>query len=518
MTELNSLLTAAAGSGNGLAVVDANGQGPHRTWATVHHDARHAAAGLARLGVRPGDRVAIQLQADASAVTALFAVWQAGATVVSLPEPTRANMVGYRQAFLPLLDQLAVDVVIGDARLNEVLAPRTIRPFAAVTSETPVAGDLPVPEEALIQFTSGSTSMPSGVSVSEAALRAQILAVAEHLAIDPRLDRSVSWLPLSHDMGLIGFLLIPAATGIDAVIGPPAAFARNPRYWTALLAQQRATVTGGPDFAFRAVARAAAGDRDERSLASVKAWICGGERVHATSMEQFHAALARRGVRWESLMPGYGMAEAVLAVSLNELDRGPRTAGEHVALGRPLPGIEVRAAAEVRAGSGPAALALRGPSTFDGYRRAGGGFDRRNRDDWFVTGDAGHVDAAGEVFVAGRLDEVVIVRGRNIYAEDLEHAVIAGGVPVVGVAALRRLGHDDQFDVVVAAPAAARPQSAAELARQVRSLLREASAAPVNAVHVVPPSRLPRTTSGKVRRADCRRLITQGEYVSVSGG
>src|SRR5262249_32657575 len=151
MTGLNSLLAEVAGSGNGLAVVDAGGHGLHRTWATVHHDARRAAAGLARLGVRPGDRGGIQLPADANAVTALVAIWQAGATVVSLPEPTRTNTVVYRQAFLPLLDELGVDVVIGDARLGEVLAPRSIRPFEAIAAETPLPGELPVPHEALIQ-------------------------------------------------------------------------------------------------------------------------------------------------------------------------------------------------------------------------------------------------------------------------------------------------------------------------------------------------------------------------------
>lgn len=396
---------------------------------------------------------------------------------------------------------------------------------------------------ALIQYTSGSTGTPKGVLLTHRNLLANIRAVEEALRIQST-DVGVSWLPLYHDMGLIGCWLAPLYLGVPMTILSPLAFLARPERWLWTIHRRRATVSAAPNFAYELCARRLADDVIEGlDLSCWRVALNGAEPVSPETLDRFVRRFAPLGLRAEALLPVYGLAESSLAVTTPPLDRAPRveTAARvrfeqraevvsarsteraplrFVSVGRPLPGHEVRIVdpegreqPERKEGR----LEFRGPSTMQGYYgnpgatacvlRPGG---------WVDSGDRAFV-AEGEVFVTGRAKDLIIRGGRNLYPQEIEE--IVGDVEGVRRGCVVAFGLVDEARgteelVVVAETRADGADQKRRIAEAVQSRLSEILGLPAEHVVLVPPRTIPKTSSGKLRRSECRERFRRGELVS----
>jgi fatty-acyl-CoA synthase len=468
--------------------------------------AHGASAALRAHGVEPGDSVAMLLESRPQSVVAALGAWLAGATVMSFPPPPRERVGGETAFYCRGLEGVLADsFLVGPVELGDALACEALDPGAVDVGPGPDLGIESAPT-ALVQFTSGSTGAPKGVVISEQALVGHIDTIVGAIDLDSERDVAVSWLPLYHDMGLIGFLGSALRNGLPLVLTHPRTFARNPRRWLEMCAEHRGTVTCAPDFAYRMTAAVlGASPQPVGDLSSLRICMSGAERASWSTIERFVHATAPAGLDPRSLMPVYGLAEATLAVTFPELGRGPRAnADGHVALGRALPDIEMR----VREGR----VELRGPHMFSGYLTSGG-FERPfDEDGWFLTNDAAELDESGELYVHGRTDEAIISRGRNVFAEDVELiATLSDGILPLGVAAFRSPCGAPRFGLameVVASP----DVDLDHVARSVQSAITRSLGVRVSPVVFLAPKALPRTTSGKVRRGQCRDALQQDTW------
>ncbi|MEV0720957.1 AMP-binding protein, partial [Asanoa sp. NPDC050611] len=290
-------------------------------WTDVHRQARLVAGRLAARGVRPGDRVALLGDTDVDLVTAIQATWLAGAAVTVLPQPAT--------------DPAHLRRILGDARPRLVLTASPDRlpvadlaNLADLAATGPATGPLPDPPDpgdlAILQYTSGSTRAPRGVPVKHAHLAANIDAIRAATDHDRIHRRTVSWLPLYHDMGLVGVLCTMMACGCDLVLVPTAEFAARPLAWLDQLAATRATMTAAPNFAWGLAARLLAAT-PTLDLSAVRVAVSGGEPIDPTTMTRFLAAAARHGFDPGALVCAYGLAEATLAVTMTRPGTGLRT-------------------------------------------------------------------------------------------------------------------------------------------------------------------------------------------------
>jgi acyl-CoA synthetase (AMP-forming)/AMP-acid ligase II len=497
----------------GITIID----GPRRQTLSYDELAGRAAAVAAKLrglGVRPGDRVAATADNDLDSVLLLMGIWSAGAAFVSVPRPSRRDTGQFAERFGRLLASCGCGFVVVDepgsklaalgAAVGGLAAPRLIP--AAELRDLPVShrdeaaeiGDL-----ALIQFTSGSVSAPKGVAVSPQALAQHVHMIGHEAGVGPE-DRLVSWLPLYHDMGLIAMFLNALYHRADLVLMPPSAFAFGPSRWLATLAAERGTFTAAPDFAYRmaAVVPYDAG----LDLSCVRMALCGGERVSWRTMQDFLRATGPLGFRPQAVVPVYGLAENVAAVSSEKeaLIRGP---GDHVSAGIPIGGVAIQAPEGLPAGP----VRIRSEYLFQGYYTVDG-FDPAPADGWYDTGDDGFI-ADGRLYVVGRRAEVASIAGRNVFAEDIEAAVRdAADLGLRTCAAFRMPGQAQQFGLMaeVPVPAGSAPDELAELGARIRAAVTQAIGVRLAAVLLVRTATIPRTPSGKVQRAHCRALHAEG--------
>jgi fatty-acyl-CoA synthase len=377
----------------------------------------------------------------------------------------------------------------------------------------------------LIQYSSGSTGAPKGIPLTDAQLGANVEAIASHLGADITV---ASWLPLSHDMGLVGITLTTWAAGGSATITSPEKFATLPLSWIEALSNNRATISAVPNFALELVLRVWPRVRSQRyDLSALRSLMIGGEVVRADTLRRFTAALSAHGMREEALAPSYGMAEVGLAVSLGGVLSPWSVVGvstESIAEGTPTivegprPGMrsgtfkdgvtEVVVSGETLSGYRVTAdkdstLLVEGPSLFDGY--VGGPL----RDGPHRTRDTGLVLENGGVAVLGRADDVIIVRGRNIHPEDIETAcanLVRGGMIAAvadGVGGM----------TLIAEPLNGDAQQSADLIRQAAT---RASGVAASSVVFVKRGTLEKTPSGKVRRRSLVGRMHKGELSVTS--
>jgi fatty-acyl-CoA synthase len=491
-TIVDAIVHNARGGSGCLTVLGGETAG----WAQVHERARRTATVLTRRGIGPGCRVGLLGDTSLGLIVALQAVWLAGGSITMLPPSNRLDTVLR---------------IVGDGRLDLVVADsvQTGLPRAVLLSDleddartAPPALVAPVEptDLAVLQYTSGSTSDPRGVRVTHGNLAANIAAIRVALGHD-RWHGSplMSWLPLYHDMGLIGFLAFPMSCGCPLVLQSPMAFARRPASWLEALARHGAAVTGAPNFAYRLMAQLLAAGLDA-DLSRVRLMLCGGEPIDAAVMAEFAALAAGCGLRPGAVIPAYGLAEATLAVALagNGVATDAAPDGRRlVRLGAAVPGTTIRIT-DPRSG---AALADRvvGRIEVHGPSVAGGG--------WLNSGDLGYL-ADGELVVCGREKDVLFSAGRTIHPQDAEAA--AGGVPGVRFGSPIAFGvpgaSGDRLIVAVEARAcdAVRVRSAVTSA-----VLAETGVRPAEVV-LLPPGRTPKTSSGKPRRAEARRRYLHG--------
>jgi fatty-acyl-CoA synthase len=531
-------LDEAARSGEGYTFVS-EGIETRRSYAEIRGASGRVARGLLAAGLKPGDLVAVVI-ADAEAfLTVLFGSAQAGMVPATMAPPTttgglsqyfelttrtvrtaRARAVITSRGLLAGFDAMR-------ARCTELALVVTPDDLTRVELEHAGAGEPSAPgcgadDVALVQFTSGSTSAPKGVALSHRNLCANIDAINGPTGLGTAPDDSaVSWLPLYHDMGLVGMALGPLYSSRPAVFLEPQAFIKRPADWLKAISRHRATVSFAPAFAYQLVLRRVS-DRDLTGL-DLSCWRvagCGAEPVHAPTLHAFADRLAGVGFRPTSFLPCYGLAEHVLAATLAPRDRPLRTdASSVVSCGRPLPGHGLKVVrpdgADAQDGE-PGEIVLSGPSVMQGYYRDAEATAAAIQDGWLHTGDLGYL-CDGELFVCGRAKDTIIINGRKYFPQDLEWAledldgVRRGRVVAFGVV------DPGRHDRVVVAVEAGQRSKRETLVGDIRRRIADQFGLYVDDVVCVPAGTIGRTTSGKVRRATVKVHYEQGT-LAASGG
>jgi fatty-acyl-CoA synthase len=516
-------------------------------WRVLHEQAKGYAAALQARGVRPGDHVALLSPTTREHVTAIQATWLAGATIVVLPLPMRLSSI---EEFVAQTRQRIRNadarVCVVDPELAEFVVPEPGDPPMVPVADL-AGGDAAAwvrPDEdpdrlAILQFTSGSTSDPKGVMLSDHVLRANLDAIAEAAQLDPDDDVLVSWLPLYHDMGLVGLLTLPMSTGTALVLGAPQDFTARPARWMEWLSTYGGTATAGPNFSYvlatRALQRA-----DRLDLSRLRIALNGAEPIDPDQVEAFVEAGARHGLRPGAVFPAFGMAEVALAGTFPEplggmatdcVDRRvleteryaapvePGTDGSRrlALLGRPVPGLEIRIVdpetgvplRDREVGE----LEIRGTSVTTGYYKRPDANADLFHDGWLCTGDLAYT-LDGQLVMCGRIKDVIIVGGRNVFPEDVERAVGAlDGVRAGNVIAFGVDGDRGRETLVVVAETKADDRDAVR--RQIHDRVKEVVGVPPKDIVLVAPGTLPKTSSGKLQRSLCRRRYHDGQLALV---
>jgi fatty-acyl-CoA synthase len=549
-TSLLPRLEATAGTSHSITFVGSAGaDGCERVeWGRLHEDARGMAAALQARGVGPGTHVALLGATTRPFVTAIQATWLAGATVVVLPLPMRlASIEDFVAQTRRLIVHADAQVVVIDAQLSEFLDPQPGDPPIVPLDELRAApGGYERPADdpdalAILQFTSGSTADPKGVMVPHRCMTANLDAAVDTATFDHDVDTAVSWLPLYHDMGLIGLLGAPMLHGFDLVLASPQDFLGAPARWMEWMAEFGGTVTAGPNFAYALAARAL-GRLDRLDLSRWRLALNGAEPIDPDAVESFLSAAARHGVDPRAAFCVFGMAEATLAVTFPtpgtgmhvdavdqrvlETDRyaapvDPAAAGGNVRrltrLGRPLDGLELRVSdpttGRAMRDREVGEVELRGSSITPGYFGNSQASADARRGDWFRTGDLGYV-VDGELVVCGRLKDVIIVGGRNVFPEDVERAAESvEGVRAGNVIAFGTEGRRGREAVVVVAET--KLDEITDIRGAVAARVTDAVGVPPEDVVLVRPGTLPKTSSGKPQRSLCRRRYLGDDLAPV---
>lgn len=511
--------------------------------------AAHQRAGqLQQLDLHHGDRIALVIADPAEFVLSFVSATVAG--VVPVPIYPRASFKAknaYVDTVSHILATSGAKVLLTTESTRSVVDevftqnPTLARLFTVEQLQQlpQVAPHLPLvrPDElCFLQFTSGSTSLPKGVMVTHANLVANARAFLGPTGVNPSLeDLTVTWLPLYHDMGLIGFALGAIVCSLPSLIMPTEAFGRRPNLWLETLSQSRGTLTFAPNFAYAlATKRARDKDLEGLDLSRVRIAGCGAEPINPKVMREFAERFARCGFRPEALLPAYGMAEATLAitfhprmtpmvtdrVSVEAMQRGeaaPSGAAaesgtlELVSCGVPFPEHEIKIAddqgnslPERRVGE----IMTRGPSITQGYYQNPAATADAWQDGWLRTGDLGYI-ADGNLYVCGRLKDLIIIRGANYYPQDLEWSVAElPGVRRDNVVAFS-VQRNGEETLIIAAEG--NSTDAPALRKSIASKIAETAGVTVGHVAVVRVGSLPKTSSGKVQRRRTKAMFEASE-------
>lgn len=510
--EQGDVLVAFPGSGQRLRHADV----PALAWGVADE--------LLRAGVVQDQVVGVLSGSEPDFLPAVFGVWGAGGAITVLPVPpmpTPADRVA--EALMPLVSQVD-HLVVAESQIGMAQDLVRRRPELRVvhvgecTPKPRVASTARPESPAVVQFTSGSTARPKGVVLSHSAVLACFASTAVASSVGAG-DVFVSWVPVFHDFGLIT-ILFGLWSGYEVHLFSPWHFIRRPRQVIEHISAVGATVFGGPDFAYDRVAEAYGdGVLDGLDLRRWRLALNGGEPVKPATVERFSTALAPAGLSAGTLFPVYGMAEATMSVACPApgvpaqavwLDRealadrrvavrvpdGAAYGTGLVSVGRPVPGMALRLltddGTEVPDGA-VGEIVLRGVALASGYLNDPEATAAAFRSGWLHTGDLG-VQIDGELYIAGRRKDMIIVAGRNFYAEDVED-VVRAALPAGRGKCVAFADHDRERIVVVV------ETSDAELAGRVRALVSARLELGALDVHGVPRNTLPRTTSGKWQRA-----------------
>jgi fatty-acyl-CoA synthase len=507
------------------------------------------AAGLQARGVGPGSHVGILGATTRPLVTAIQSVWLCGATVIVLPLPMRLGSI--EEFVLQTRVRVAnahVGLLLVDPDFAPFLDPRPGDPPMVLLDEMPgpsgnhargASYERPKDDSdalAILQFTSGSTSDPKGVMLPHRTVLANVDAISTAAQLDVEDDVLVSWLPLYHDMGLIGLLTTPMVTGADLVLAAPQDFLAAPARWVEWLAHYGGTATAGPNFSYALAARALR----RSSTLDLSRWrlgLNGAEPVDPDAVEAFVAAGAPHALDAGSVFPAFGMAEATLAVTFPEPGTGLRTdtvdrgvlereryaapssdkdARRLALLGKAVPGLEIRVVDPVGNVLGDreaGELQVRGTSITPGYYERPDVTAATFDGDWLRTGDLAYL-VGGELVVCGRLKDVIIVGGRNVFPEDVERAVAnVDGVRPGNVIAFGVDGRKGREALVVVAET--KSDDVVATRRMVAERVVDAVGIPASDVVLVQPGTLPKTSSGKLQRSLCRDRFLASELLPV---
>jgi fatty-acyl-CoA synthase len=527
------------------------------SYVRVQRRALEVASMLAEKPLRAGDRVALVLPRPEMFVPTFFGVLYAGGSAVPLAPPGPGRLETYLNYCRHVLSAAGASLLITTPFLADQLRPlinSTGTGRFDVLALDELGGDTrafrppPLDPEsvALIQFTSGSTARPKGVALTHRNLVANSIAImGEGLRATGR-DRGVSWLPLYHDMGLIGFV-IAATVGMTPVTYiPTELFLRRPAVWLRVLSRHRGSITFAPNFAYALAARSLRdADIAGIDLSSVRVAGCGAEPIQAETLRAFARRFAPFGFDSDAFVPSYGMAESSLGISFGSgipseyihlqtlvADRraeivpgegnGADTAVEMVGCGRPFSGHALEIVDPASRQPLPVRhvgeILVKGPSVAGEYvDDSGRTTPAVDVEGWLHTGDLGYLDEDRQVFICGRLKDLIIVNGRNFYPHDIEWAAASvDGVRIGNVAAFAVSSRDcsTEMAVVMAESKLARqPESRTRIAAEIRAAVLRAVGLAVHEVLVVAPRSIPKTSSGKVQRGRARSLYEAGSII-----
>lgn len=528
------------------------GDGEHTeniTYGALRNAARSLATGLLSRGLQPKQTVALMLPTGRDYLTSFFGVMIAGGIPVPIYPPARLNQIEdhlQRHARILANAESVLVVTVPQAKTVAYLLRGAVPSLRdIVTPEELAQPPMPIAHRAMatdiafLQYTSGSTGDPKGVVLTHANLLANIRAMGEAADVSGR-DVFVSWLPMYHDMGLIGAWFSPLYFGFPLVLMSPLAFLARPGRWLQAISRHRGTLSVAPNFAYELCARKV---RDEDladvDLSSWRFALNGAEPVNAATLDAFAARFAPCGFRREAMTPAYGLAECSLALTFSPLGRGPRidaiarsafaearralpaAAGQPDVMlvpscGCALPGHALRIVDEgghELPERNVGLVQFSGPSATAGYHRNAEATRRMIRDGWLDTGDYGYL-ADGELFLTGRAKDLIIRGGRNIYPYELEQAV--GELPGVRKGCVAVFGSPEPVDgterlVVVAETRESEDQAQAELRARIIDIATAVIGMPPDDVVLAPPYTVLKTSSGKIRRAASRELYERGE-------
>jgi fatty-acyl-CoA synthase len=535
------------------------------TFGELFESASRVAAQLIRHGLEPGQTVSIMLPTCAEFFWSFAGIQLAGGIPVPIYPPFRADRIAeYATRQSAILRNAEAQFLI-TWRQAEGLA-RLLKPGVPTLREVLDAGELAKPatkaaakpnsspghwrpvenlshharadEIAFLQYTSGSTGDPKGVILTHANLLANIKSIISGIDIKPD-DVAVSWLPLYHDMGLIGAWFVPLFTGIPLVVMSPLAFLSRPERWLRAIHKHRGTISPAPNFAYELCVRKIP-DKDLQGL-DLSCWRAatnGAEPVRAETLERFATRFAPYGFRRDALLPVYGLAEATLAVSVPKLGTGykvdrigraafetggqaqPATTDDTAALefvnaGKPVPGVQVRivdADGQNLSERKEGRLWFRGESATSGYFHNPTATKELMRDgDWLDSGDLAYW-ADGEIYVTGRAKDIIIKAGRNLYPHEVEE--IAGRVQGVRTGCVVAFGANDArtgSERLVVTAEVRDMAGAKRIEEEISHGIADALGMPPDLVVLLPPQSIPKTSSGKLRRRETQRLFTEGE-------
>ncbi|HEY5663925.1 MAG TPA: AMP-binding protein [Ilumatobacter sp.] len=525
------------------------------SWRQVHDEARSVGAALQAKGLLPGDHVAVLGPTSRELVTIVRGCWLAGIASMVLPLPMRMGSldefvnstrarIRHGDAKLVLIDdQLAAfyEALPGDPPIEPM---GSVLPGAR---NVPPGDRLEIPGHdperlVILQYTSGSTSEPKGVMIPDRVLSANIDACCEAAELTAD-EIMVSWLPLYHDMGLVGFLALPMTKGVQLVQAAPQDFMAKPGNWMQWISDHRGTATAGPNFSW-VLATRALNRAEGLDLSSLTLALSGAEPVDPKAVDAFVAAAEPFGFRAGSVFPAFGMAETAIGASFPRRGVGLRcdTVDREVLertrravpididdpddlavrarrlpmLGTAVPGLEMQIVDPATHDPLPerhvGELLLRGTSITSGYYKREAATQALFHDGWLCTGDLGYL-LDGQLVLCGRIKDVIIVGGRNVFPEDIERAVGGlDGVRAGNVIAFGMEGYKGKESVVVVAEVRADDPDAVRQAIHHRTL--EVCGLPPRDVMLVKPGSLPKTSSGKLQRARCRELYL-GEQLQL---
>ncbi len=520
-------------------------------YATLRRQAVALARRLLGLGLKPGERVGLLAESDGDFVRAFFACQYAGLVPAPLPLPAAfGGKEGYITFLRRMIQGADAHAVFGPAVLAEWLAEAVegldLRCSGVISAldDAPMVDEacLPAPESlAYLQFSSGSTRFPLGVAISQPAFMANAHYMAKYGLQLKADDRCTSWLPFYHDMGLVGFLLMPVACQVTVDILPTREFARRPLLWLQLITRNKGSISFSPSFGYELCARRAqTASTDGIDLSSWRRAGIGGDMIRPAVLTRFAERFRANGFAEPAFIPCYGMAETTVALSFSPDGQGAKEDAvdglvlerEHRAVpanensertrrfvicGQMLPEHEV----EVRGEDGAllaerevGRLFVRGPSLMLGYFGAPEETARvLSQDGWLDTGDLGYL-TGGQIVITGRAKDLVIVNGRNVWPQDLEWAAEAE-IPALrsgDVAVFSVDNGDDEEVVVLVQCRVTDPAQREALALELTRFFRGRQGLETRVVPVAPHS-LPQTSSGKLSRSRARLMYLEGAFL-----
>jgi 1-acyl-sn-glycerol-3-phosphate acyltransferase len=540
-----------------IVLWDEAGREPPLTYRALAEDGRAVARGLLQRGFEPGARAAIMLPTGKAFFEAFFGILYAGGVPVPIYPPARLSQIeDHLRRQVKILDNAGVSALITmrEARpvatflkshvhsLRWVETAEDLRAASESDRSLQPPGASSPDEIALLQYTSGSTGDPKGVMLTHANLLANIRAIGERLEVDST-DVCISWLPLYHDMGLIGAWLGSLYFAGPVVILSPLTFLARPEQWLWAVHRHRGTISAAPNFAFELCMRKIDDSAIEGlDLSSWRLVLNGAEPVSPRTIRRFSERFQKFGFRPEAMAPVYGMAESSVALTIpvpgraTPVDRveraamsrqgearpaAPSDAGalEFVACGSPLRGHEIRIVdrfgREVQ-DRRQGCLQFRGPSAPRGYYRNEAATRRLRDGEWLDSGDLAYV-AAGDVYITGRSKDIIIRAGRNLYPHELEEVI--GNVEgarkgCVAVFAATDPAAGTERMVVVAETRVTGQAEQDDLRRRIEEVAADLVESAPDEVVLVPPQTVPKTSSGKIRRSAARQLYESGRLAS----